>query len=65
MPNVSHVHKLHQSTAAQEEDDCKMDDVNLPQAVNQDVDPLQAVDQGIRRPVRVRRAPAHLNDFQL
>ncbi|KAJ7350179.1 hypothetical protein OS493_037961 [Desmophyllum pertusum] len=36
---------MHQSTAAQEEDDCKMDDVNLPQAVNQDVDPLQAVDQ--------------------
>lgn len=34
--NVLHVHKLHQSTAVQEEDDYEMD-MNLPQAVDQGV----------------------------
>lgn len=64
MRNVSHVHKLHQSTVAQDEDDCNMD-VNIPQALNQEEDPLQAVDQDVRRSARVRRAPTHLNDYQL
>ena len=64
MRNVSHVHKLHQSTVAQNKNDDDMD-VNIPQAVNQEVDPLKAVDQDVRRSVRVRHAPAHLNDYQL
>lgn len=64
MRNVSHVHKLHQNTVAQEEDDYDMD-VSVPQTANQDCDPLQAVEQDVRRPVRVRRSPAHLNDYQL
>lgn len=64
MRNVSHVHKLHQSTVAQNENDDDMD-VNIPQAVDQEIDPLQAVDQDVRRSVRVRRAPAHLNEYEL
>ena len=60
MRNVSHVHKLHQKTVAQEEDDYGMD-VSVPK----DCDPLQAVDQDVQRPVHVRCAPAHLNDYQL
>ena len=64
MCNVSHVHKLHQNTIAQEEDGYDMD-VSVPQIANQDFDPLQAVDQDVWRPVRVRRAPAHLSDYQL
>ena len=64
MRNVSHVHKLHQSTVAQDEDESDVD-VNIPQALNQGEDPLQAVDQDVRRSAHVRRAPAHLNDYQL
>ena len=61
MRNVSRVHKLHQTTALQEEDDLDMD-MNFP--VN-NADPSQAENQCVRKSVRVRRAPAHLNDYQL
>lgn len=60
MRNVSHVHKLHQNTAVREEDDYVMD-FDLPQARN----PPRAAEQGMRRSVRVRRAPTHLRDYQL
>jgi len=66
MCSVSHVpvRKLHQDTNVQEEEDYDMD-ADLPQAVNQDMDPPQAVGQDVQRPVRVRRAPPYLKDFQL
>lgn len=57
--NVSHVHKLHQNTVVQEEDDYMMD-FDLPQAVNP---PLAEV-QDVRRSVCVRRALTHLRDYQ-
>ena len=63
MRNVSHVRKLYQSTVAHDEDDYEMG-VEVPQALNQEVDPLQAVDD-VQRSARVRRAPAHLNEYQL
>ena len=40
-------------------------DADLPQVVDQDMDPPQAVDQDGQRPVRVRRVPPYLKDFQL
>ena len=64
MRNVSHVRKLHQNTNVQKEEDYDMD-ADLPQAVDQDMDPPQAVDQDGQRPVRVRRVPPYLKDFQL
>ncbi|XP_022805991.1 uncharacterized protein LOC111343115 [Stylophora pistillata] len=60
MHNVSHVHKLHQNTAVREEDDYVMD-CDLPQVMN----PPRAAEQDTRRSARVRRAPAHLRDYQL
>lgn len=64
MRNVSHVHKLHRSTAVQEEDDYEIDE-DLPRAGDPNGDLPPAVDQDARRPVRVRHPPAYLNDFQL
>ena len=65
MRNVSHARKLHQNTVVQEEDEYEMD-VDAQQApLDQHMDPPGAGDQAVRRSVRVRRAPAHLNDFQL
>ena len=61
MRNVSRVRKLHQTTAFQEEDDLDMD-MNFP--VN-NADPSQVENQCVRKSVRVRHAPAHLNDYQL
>ena len=68
MRNVSRVRKLHQTTALQEEDDLDME-MNLP-LINGDPlqnngDPLQAENQCVRKSVRVRHTPAHLNDYQL
>ena len=60
MRNVSHVHKLHKNSRIREEDDYEMD-VDLPQAVN----PPRAEEQGVRGSARVRRAPAHLKDYEL
>ena len=57
---VSHVHKLHRNSRIREEDDYEMD-VDLPQAVN----PPRVEEQGVRRSARVRRAPAHLKDYEL
>ena len=54
MRNVSHVHKLHKDSRVREEDNYVMD-VDLPQAVNQDV----------RRSAPVRRAPTYLKNYQL
>ena len=61
MRSVSHVRKLHQNTALQEEEDLDID-MNFPLTHG---DPLQAENQCVRKSVRVRRAPAHLNDYQL
>ena len=68
MRNVSRVRKLHQTTALQEEDDLDME-MNFP-LINGDPlqnngKPLQAENQCVRKSVRVRRTPAHLNDYQL
>ena len=49
------------AAALQEEDDLDMD-ANFP--LNHG-DPLQAENQSVRKSARVRRAPAHLNDYQL
>ena len=49
------------AAALQEEDDLDID-ANFP--LNHG-DPLQAENQCVRKSVRVRRAPAHLNDYQL
>ena len=49
------------AAALQKEDDMDMD-ANFP--LNHG-DPLQAENQCVRKSVRVRRAPAHLNGYQL
>ena len=61
MSNGSCVCKLHQNVVLQEEEDLDLD-VNL---LFNHVDPLQAANQCVRRSSCVRRAPTHVNDYQL